>query len=135
MQRGAYPLYFGTVTRVIDGDTMDAEVRLWLGLTIEVGLRIRGIDAPEVSRTGCEAEAEWGEEASAALAELYPAGTEIRIEEIEEGSFAGRAVAKVSRWDGEAWPSAASELIERDLAVEWTPDMDDVPWCLLAETR
>lgn len=135
MRRGEYPLYFAQVTRVVDGDTLTVDVSLWPGLTIETAIRVRGVDAPEVSRTGCEAEARWGEEASAWLASAYPPGTDVRIEEIEEGSFAGRTIARVSRWDGARWVSAADELMARQLAVEWTPDMDPVPWCLLARTR
>ena len=135
MRRGEYPLYFAEVTRVIDGDTLSVEVSLWPGLTIETDIRLRGIDAPEVSRTGCEEEAVWGEEASAWLANAYPAGTQVRIEEIGEGTFAGRTIARVSRWDGTGWLGAGDELMARDLAVPWTPDMDAVPWCLLAQTR
>ena len=135
MRRGEFPLYFGTVERVIDGDTLTASVKLWPGLTISTDIRVRGIDAPEVSRTGCEEERAWGEEASARLAEMLPAGTIIRIEEIEEGSFAGRTIAKVSRWDGEGWSSAGEELIDATLAVPWTPDMDSVPWCARGRLR
>ena len=135
MRRGEYPLYFAEVTRTIDGDTLSVSVSLWPGLTVETDIRVRGIDAPEVSRTGCDAEGEWGAEASDWLAGAFPPGTAVRIEEIEEGTFAGRTIATISRWDGERWVRAADELIERGLAVEWTPSMDPVPWCLLAQTR
>jgi len=39
------------------------------------------------------------------------------------------------RWRSDRWLYLADELVERGLAVAWTPDMEDVPWCLLAQSR
>ena len=38
------------VLRTVDGDTFDARVALWPGLELNTRVRLRGIDAPELSR-------------------------------------------------------------------------------------
>ena len=130
-----YALYYATVLRVIDGDTLEVSVSLWPGLVAEYSIRVRGVDAPEIRRVGCEEERAWGEEARAQIAKLYPSGTIIRLENVERDSFFGRVVADVRRWRSDRWLYLKDELLERGLAVEWTPEMEDVPWCLLAKTR
>ena len=130
-----YALYHATVVRVIDGDTLDVRVALWPGLEAVYAVRVRGVDAPELRRVGCAAERIWGEQAKAQVARLYQVGSTVRLEDVEYDSFAGRVVADVRRWRSDRWLYLADELVERDLAVVWTPDMPDVPWCLLAETR
>jgi endonuclease YncB( thermonuclease family) len=129
-----YALYYGTVQRVIDGDTIVVRFDLWPGLTAEFAVRVRGIAAPELRRVGCEAEREWGEEARAKVEELYEIGRRVRLEDVELDSF-GRALANVSRYRSDRWLQLADELVSRRLAVLWVPGMDDVPWCLLAQTR
>src|SRR5262245_32091859 len=44
-----------TVIEVLDGDTFLAEAHIWPGQVIEVNVRIRGIDAPEM-KSRCETE-------------------------------------------------------------------------------
>ena len=39
--------YSGTIARVVDGDTVDADIDLGFGVTIRQRLRLLGIDAPE----------------------------------------------------------------------------------------
>ena len=130
-----YALYFAEVVRVIDGDTLDVRVSLWPGLEAIYAVRVRGVDAPELRRVGCEAEQVWGEQAKAQVQKLYAVGSLVRLENVEYDAFSGRVVADVRRWRSDRWLYLADELVERDLAVVWTPDMPDVPWCLLAETR
>lgn len=129
-----YERYFGTVVRVIDGDTLIAKIDLWPGLVNEIPVRVRGIDAPELRRVACEAERNWGEDARKQVEKLYGPGTSIRLENVEMDSF-GRAVADIRRWRSDRWLYFGEELIQRGLAVEWHDGQDDVPWCLLAETR
>jgi len=130
-----YSLYYGTVVRVIDGDTLVVRVDLWPGLIAEYSVRVRGIDAPEIRRVGCEEERVWGFEAKAQVERLYEEGSVVRLENVSSDPFFGRVVADVRRWRSDRWLYLKDELIGRDLAVEWTPNMTDVPWCLLAETR
>src|SRR5690348_13647193 len=54
------------VLRVIDGDTFEARVHLWPGLTATTRVRLRGIDAPEL-RARCAEERSRAEAAREAL--------------------------------------------------------------------
>jgi len=130
-----YALYYAEVVRVIDGDTLDVRVDLWPGLQAVYAVRVRGIDAPELRRAGCDAERLWAEDAKQQVAKLYDVGSRIRLEQVEYDAFSGRVVADVRRWRSDRWLYLADELVERGLAVAWTPDMEDVPWCLLAQSR
>ena len=130
-----YALYYAEVVRVIDGDTLDVRVDLWPGLQAIYAVRVRGIDAPELRRAGCEAERRWAAEAKAQVEKLYDVGSRVRLENVEYDAYSGRVAADVRRWRSDRWIYLADELVERSLAVAWTPDMDDVPWCLLAQTR
>ncbi len=130
-----YALYYATIVRVIDGDSIAVRVNLWPGLVAEYSVRVRGIDAPELRRVSCEEERIWGEEAKAQVEKLYEAGSTVRLENVEFDAFSGRVLAEVRRWRSDRWLYLKDDLIDRGLAVEWTPKMDDVPWCLLANTR
>jgi micrococcal nuclease len=134
-QPNPYALYYAQVVRVIDGDTLDVRVDLWPGLQAVYSVRVRGIDAPELRRSGCQAEKAWAEEARAQVAKLYDIGSRIRLENVEYDAFAGRVVADVRRWRSDRWIYLADELVERGLAEAWAPEMADIDWCLLAETR
>ncbi|MBZ8134937.1 thermonuclease family protein [Afifella sp. IM 167] len=91
--------YRAEVERVVDGDTLAVRARIWLGQDVEVLVRLRGIDAPEL-RARCAAEREMAEAARAALARLVgEAGVTISM--IEEDKYGGRVVADVARADGE----------------------------------
>jgi len=124
--------YTATVIRVIDGDTLEVRVELWPGLLADYSIRVRGIDAPELRRVDCEEERLWGEAARNQVRRLYPEGMQIRVENVDKDPFFGRVVADVRRFRSDRWLFLKDELLERNLAVAWTPQMADVPWCLLA---
>jgi micrococcal nuclease len=130
-----YALYYAEVLRVIDGDTLDVRVDLWPGLQAVYAVRVRGIDAPELRGVGCEEERVWAQEAKAQVEKLYDVGSRVRLENVAFDAYSGRVDADVRRWRSDRWIYLADELVERNLAVAWTPDMADVPWCLLAKTR
>ena len=54
------------VVRVIDGDTLDVLARVWLGQTVQVRVRLDGVDAPEL-RGRCAGERAQAEEVRAWL--------------------------------------------------------------------
>jgi endonuclease YncB( thermonuclease family) len=91
--------YSALVERVVDGDTLGARVRLWLGQDLAVLVRIRGIDAPEL-RGRCDHEKEEARAAASALTRLTLGGA-IVLTRIEGDKYFGRVVADVTLPDGE----------------------------------
>ena len=79
------------VLRVIDGDTFEARVHLWPGLTITTRVRLRGIDAPEL-KAACPEELRRAEAATDALRDLLRQG-QVAIYNIGPDKFTGRVVA------------------------------------------
>jgi endonuclease YncB( thermonuclease family) len=130
-----YALYCAEVVRVIDGDTLDVRVDLWPGVQAVYAVRVRGIDAPELRRSACDAERVWAEEARAQVSKLYDIGCTVRLEDVEYDAYSGRVVADVRRWRSDRWIYLADELVERGLAEAWTPEMADIDWCALDSQR
>lgn len=96
--------------RVIDGDTIAAEARLWPGHTLAVSVRLRGIDAPEL-RGKCAAERRAAIRARAALTALIGHGS-VSLSNIAGGKYYGRVLADVVASDGRA---LAPLLLDRAL--------------------
>jgi endonuclease YncB( thermonuclease family) len=96
------------VTRVVDGDTIEVRVRIWLGQELETLVRIAGIDTPE-RRGACPAERERAAEAHLALSRLT-AERQVVLREIHFGKYAGRVVARVETAAGEDLAQALKAL-------------------------
>ena len=80
------------VTAVVDGDTIDVEIR-----GRDERVRLIGIDTPETLRPGTPVEC-FGPQASTFTAELLPAGTPVRLErDIVGRDDYGRLLAYVYR--------------------------------------
>lgn len=62
--------YKGKVIRVVDADTVDAELELGFGITMTQRFRIENYDAPETWRPRNDLEAKHGEQATARAVEL-----------------------------------------------------------------
>ena len=77
------PVLFGTVTRVVDGDTLVVQLR-----SGPIRVRLYGIDAPEHNHPG-------GREAAAALTSLV-SGERVELEPISQDRYS-RMVARVLR--------------------------------------
>lgn len=86
--------YRATVVRVIDGDTIEADVAVWVGLTQRVAVRVDGVDAPEL-RAQCPEERRLAERARAMVEGLTAGGT-VTLTEVRRGKYAGRVVARVT---------------------------------------
>jgi micrococcal nuclease len=82
------------VLRVVDGDTLEVEARIWLGQGVQVSVRLRGIDTPEL-KGKCEAEREAAAKAKARLTQLVGDG-EVKLAEVGYDKFGGRVLARVS---------------------------------------
>ncbi len=97
------------VVSVIDGDTLEVRVHIWLGQDLNIRVRLAGIDAPEL-KGKCDREKDLARRAKAyLLARLDPADSgagakagagEIRLREVRYGKFAGRVLARVETLDG-----------------------------------
>lgn len=87
------------ILRVIDGDTLLVEAEPWPQQKIEVYVRIRGIDAPEL-RSKCLAIRHAGLNARQALEALTSGSRKIQLTRIAGDKYFGRIVADVMLPDG-----------------------------------
>lgn len=87
------------ILRVIDGDTLLVEARPWPQQRMEVYVRIRGIDAPEM-KSKCPRIREAGSEARKALEALMASSEKIQLTHISGDKYFGRIVADVMLPDG-----------------------------------
>jgi micrococcal nuclease len=87
------------ILRVIDGDTLLVEAQPWPQQKMEVYVRIRGIDAPEL-RSKCEASRLAGLDAQHALEALAAQSHRIKLTRISGDKYFGRIVADVILADG-----------------------------------
>lgn len=107
---------------VYDGDTFKADVKLWPGLTIRTGIRIAGIDTPEI-RGKCLTEKLWAKKAKEELISLLVGF--IHIYNVQNGKYAGRVVADVATDTAEV----GFEMIESGLARKYTGKGARASWC------
>lgn len=87
------------VVKVIDGDTLDVSVRVWLGQTVRVRVRLDGVDTPEL-RGGCADERRQAQAARSWL-ERQLDGRSIALRQVRFAKYAGRVVARVELDDGQ----------------------------------
>mgnify|MGYP003648929086 CR=1 FL=1 len=86
--------YNAKCTRVVDGDTIDAEIDLGFDIKVIKRIRLGGINAPE-SRTRNKVEKKLGLAAKERLKEILDgAANEFELESSEIGKF-GRVIGKL----------------------------------------
>lgn len=90
--------YRAEVLRVIDGDTLEARVTIWLDQTVTTRVRLRDVDAPELNGA-CPGERQAAEAARTALA-AFVGVRPIILSDIGRDKYGGRIVARVSTTDG-----------------------------------
>lgn len=110
-----------TVTRVIDGDTFDADVGVWPDITVSTRVRVRGADTPEV-RGKCQVEKDMAAQATQRTTELI--GGQVTLMNVSKDSF-GRALATVILNDGR---DLADVLKAEGLGREWVKGKRN-DWC------
>ena len=81
----------------------------------------------------CPQEKLWAELAKAQVEKLYDVGSTVKLEDVAFDAYSGRVDAHLRRWVSDRWKYLADELVERDLAKDWTPDMDKIKWCDLVK--
>ncbi|MDJ1159775.1 hypothetical protein QNA08_16240 [Chelatococcus sp. SYSU_G07232] len=98
--------YAGEVLRVIDGDTVEARVNVWLGHQIVTHVRLRGVDAPELN-AACAEERTRALAAREALA-AFAAGRRVTFSAVGPDKYFGRVVASLADEGGR---DAAATLV------------------------
>ena len=86
-------VFNAVVTRVVDGDTIDAKVSMGFNVYMEIRFRMLGYDAPETWRPKSDEEKEKGLEATADLVALIE-GKDVLIKSNKFGKY---------RWLGEVF--------------------------------
>ncbi len=91
-QKLAGPFPF-EVLEVIDGDTFRARVDIWLGQSVEVKVRLKGVDTPEL-RGKCAAEKKLAIEAKQ-FAAKWLRENPAQLVGVHYGTYAGRVLATI----------------------------------------
>ncbi len=103
------------IIRVVDGDTILVEAMPWPQQTIEVYVRLRGIDAPEL-HSKCSNVRAAAERALEALAQIMPATGEIELTKISGDKYFGRILADVTTKDGR---NPAQDLLQEGYVASY----------------
>lgn len=109
--------------RVIDGDTVEMRVHVWLGQDVTTHVRLRGVDAPEL-RSSCRAETDAAARAHERLRALVAAGG-LTVVDPRPDKYFGRVVAGLRLADGD---DAAAALLREGLARPYDGKARK-PWC------
>ena len=115
--------YNAKLDRVVDGDTIDAEIDLGFEITIKKRIRLGGINAPE-SRTRNLAEKKMGLAAKERLKEMLEgSANEFELESTKLGKY-GRVIGrihinKLSGKDTITQVCVNDKLVEEGYAVEY----------------
>lgn len=88
-----YGPYDITVTRVIDGDTIKADIHIWPDLTHNASIRVRGVNTPE-TRTRSDCERDEGLAAKAFVQSIIDKANTITIDQVSHDKY-GRVLARV----------------------------------------
>ncbi|MBW6424523.1 thermonuclease family protein [Rhizobium sp. XQZ8] len=103
------------ILRVVDGDTVLVEAQPWPQQKMEVYVRIRGIDAPEL-KSKCARIRDAGLDARHALEALTANSPKIQLTHITGDKYYGRIVANIILSDGR---SAADNLLMAGLVQSY----------------
>jgi micrococcal nuclease len=87
------------IVRVVDGDTILVDATPWPQQTVEVYVRLRGIDAPEL-HSKCQEVRVAAAKAQEALEEMLPAIGQVQLTHISGDKYFGRILADITTEDG-----------------------------------
>lgn len=87
------------VLQVRDGDTLRVRAHVWPGHDVQIAVRIRGIDAPEL-RARCKIEKRLAEQARDMLKKLV-GGSSVQLYDVSGGKYFGRVLASVRTASGQ----------------------------------
>lgn len=100
--------YKAVVTRVVDGDTFDAQLDLGFGITFSQRFRVVDLDTPETFRPKSKAEKEHGLQATDKATSLL-SGCEVEIQSKKAAGIYGRYAAIVTLPDGRDYATVMKE--------------------------
>ena len=99
------------LVEVIDGDTFRARVEIWLGQSVTVKVRLKGVDTPEMNGK-CPAEKKLAQKAKA-FAENWLKKNQVQLVNVHYGTYAGRVLATAQIKKGD---SLSAALLAENLA-------------------
>jgi endonuclease YncB( thermonuclease family) len=107
--------------RVVDGDTIRVRAHIWPDHSVEVMVRLDGIDAPEIHRPDCRDERALAEQAKTEIENITD--TSVTLHNVHLGKYAGRVVAQARLPNGVI---LADHLLKKGLAHT---DTSRSSWC------
>ena len=113
--------YKAKLMRVVDGDTIDAEIDLGFKIFIKERIRLMGIDTPE-SRTRNLAEKSWGKAAKYRLEELLAEadGDFTLVTKMQKKGKFGRILGTIQVSTKDGIVDANQILMNEQLAIPYT---------------
>ena len=99
------------LVEVIDGDTFRARVDIWLGQSVTVKVRLKGVDTPEMNGK-CAAEKKLARQAKD-FAENWLRKHQVHLVNVHYGTYAGRVLATAQIKNGD---SLSAALLAENLA-------------------
>lgn len=120
--------YRAEVLRVIDGDTIEARVQVWLGHELVTRIRLKDVDAPEITGA-CPQEREKAAKARKTLAGLVQ-GRRVVLADVRPDKYFGRVIARVVA-DGDI--DVGQALLSEGLARPYRGGRRGI-WCDLARS-
>ena len=99
------------LVEVIDGDTFRARVDIWLGQSVTVKVRLKGVDTPEMNGK-CAAEKKLARQAKD-FAENWLKTNQVQLVNVHYGTYAGRVLATAQIKNGD---SLSAALLAENLA-------------------
>jgi endonuclease YncB( thermonuclease family) len=113
------------VIRVVDGDTVEVRAYPWPQQSVDVLVRLRGIDAPEM-HSPCASERLQAGLAKERLTSLVQSTPHVLLTDIGGDKYFGRIVANLGLDDGK---DAASTLILENLVQPYDGGRKERPFC------
>ena len=99
------------LVEVIDGDTFRARVDIWLGQSVTVKVRLKGVDTPEMNGK-CAAEKKLARQAKD-FTENWLRKNQVQLVNVHYGTYAGRVLATAQIKNGD---SLSAALLAENLA-------------------
>ncbi len=117
-----------TLVDVVDGDTLMLKAHIWIAQSIEMKVRLLGIDAPELHGK-CEAERAKAQVAKVYLGSLV-AGRMLTMSEVSNDKYGGRVLARV---DAQGRGDVGEAMLTRGLARPYDGGKR-ARWCDVAQS-